>query len=126
MKRLLLAVGLVLSLSACQESTTPQFNPWHEQFNPWMTEAGWSMERLEQDNRYVIRKNGVDVWSDAIFCSRGCFGGQLHLPDELNYAARQQFAADLAKAESAYLDEMSAKTGLVPTEPPSVTEGNDN
>jgi hypothetical protein len=118
MKLLLLAVGLALSLSACQESSTPQFDPWPERIDPWMTEAGWSLERFEQDNYYTIRKNDVDVWSDQIYCSRGCVGGQMHLPVELDYAARQQFAADLARAETAYLELMSAKTGLVPIEPP--------
>lgn len=116
MKKIGSALALVLLLTACEPG--PYVGEWDTTLNPWMSAAGWTIERFESDNYYVIRKNGVDMWRRTIYCSRGCMGEFFIPPGELRYAAEQQFTEDLEAAQDAYLKVISSKTGITPIERP--------
>ena len=116
MKKIGSALALVLLLTACEPGAP--IERWDETLNPWMNTAGWAVQEYPDDNSYVIRKNGVDMWRRAIYCSRGCTGEYFALPEELRYAAEQQFIADLEAAQDAYLEVISEKTGIVPIDRP--------
>lgn len=116
MKKIGSALALVLFLSACQPGAP--IARWNETLNPWMSAAGWTVQEYPDDNYYIIRKNGVDMWRRNIYCSRGCMEEYFTLPEELRYAAEQQFTADIEAARQAYLEVISKKTGIVPIERP--------
>lgn len=116
MKKIGSALALVLLLTACEPGTP--IGRWDETLNPWMSAAGWTVHEFSDDNYYVIRKNGVDMWRRTIYCSRGCMGEYFALPEELRYAAEQQFTEDLEAARDAYLKVISEKTGIVPIKRP--------
>lgn len=116
MKKIGSALALVLLLTACEPG--PSIEQWDETLNPWMSAAGWTVQEYPDDNYYVIRKNGVDMWRRAIYCSRGCMGEYFIPPGELRYAAELQFTEDYKAAQEAYLAVIAGKTGITPIERP--------